>query len=126
MKLAGFVAVLLLSGTAYADDLQPPPQRAQRAQRGQLRAMLLQNFDKNHDGRLGPRERRHAAKKLRRLAAKMMRRDMRQQRQHKFVERFDRDGDGDVGPGEMPPGLADELRPLDRDGDGWLQGNELP
>ena len=121
MKLAGLLVVLLLSGVAHADN----PGVQQPRQRGQLRALLLQHFDKNHDGRLGPRERRHAAKALHRLAAKMMH-GGKQQRQRKFVERFDRDGDGNVGPAEMPPGLADELRPLDRDGDGWLEGNELP
>jgi hypothetical protein len=121
MKLAAALAVLMLSGIAHAD-----PQPAQPRQRGQLRALLLQHFDKNGDGRLGPRERRHAARALRRLSAKMMRGDMRRQRQNKFIHRYDRDGDGNVGPGEMPPGLADELRPLDRDGDGWLQDNELP
>lgn len=120
MKLAALLAVLLLSGAAHADPPQPPPPR------GQLRALLLQKFDHNQDGRLGPRERRRAARALHRLAAKLERGDMRQQRQRKFIHRYDRDRDGNVGPGEMPPGLADELRPLDRDGDGWLQGNELP
>ena len=123
MKLAGLLVVLMLSGVAHADNPQAQPQRQQR---GQLRALLLQHFDKNHDGRLGPRERRHAAKALHRLAAKMMQGGGKQQRHKKFVERFDRDGDGNIGPAEMPPGLADELRPLDRDGDGWLQDNELP
>jgi len=56
----------------------------------------------------------------------MMQSTPRQARQRKFVRRFDLDHDGNVGPGELPPGLADELRPLDRDGDGWLQGDELP
>jgi hypothetical protein len=41
------------------------------------------------------------------------------------MQRYDRNRDGNVGPREMPPGLADELRPLDRDGDGWLDNNEL-
>ena len=121
MKLAGLLVVLLLSGVAHADG-GPPPQR----QRGQLRALLLQHFDRNHDGRLQPRERKQAAKALRRMAHKMMRGDMKQQRKRQFIDRFDRDRDGNVGPAEMPPGLADELRPLDRDGDGWLQGDELP
>ena len=121
MKLAAVLAVLFLSGVAHAD--QPAPQRPQR---GQLRALLLQHFDKNHDGQLGPRERRHAARALHKLAAKLQRGDARQQRQRKFIQRYDRDRDGNVGPAEMPPGLADELRPLDRDGDGWLEGNELP
>ena len=135
MKLAGLLVVLMLSGVATADNGPPPPQ-----QRGQLRALLLQHFDRNHDGRLGPRERRHAAMALRRISEKLMRGQMqgargdmqgargdrRQRRQRKFIQRFDRNGDGNVGPAEMPSGLADEMRPLDVDGDGWLQGDELP
>ncbi len=122
MKLAAVLAVLLLSGVAYADRPSPP-----RHQRGQLRALLLQHFDKNGDGRLGPRERQHAARALHRLATKLERGgNPRQQRQRKFIQRYDRDRDGNVGPAEMPPGLADEMRPLDRDGDGWLQGSEVP
>ena len=123
MKLA-LAVVLLLSGAAYADTgPRPPP--APRPH-GQLRQLLLQHFDRNHDGRLEPRERRQAAKALRRLATKMMQGNPRQARQRKLLRRFDLDHDGNIGPGEMPPGLADELRPLDRDGNGWLQGNELP
>jgi len=122
MKLAGLLVVLLLGGVANADNGPPPPPRP----RGQFRALLLQHFDRNHDGRLGPRERRQAAKALRRLAHKMSRPEMRQQRHRQFVDRFDRNRDGNVGPEEMPPGLADELRPLDRDSDGWLEGDELP
>ena len=128
MKLASLLVVLMLGGVAHAED----PFAAQPRQRGQLRQMLLQKFDRNGDGRLGPHERRQAARVLRRLADRMERPQMRQQRQqrhqrqHKFIDRFDHDRDGNVGPGEMPPGLADELRPLDRDGDGWLEGNELP
>lgn len=122
MKLAAVLAVLLLSGVAHADSPAPP-----RQHRGQLRALLLQHFDKNGDGRLGPRERQHAARALHRLATKLERGgNPRQQRQRKFIQRYDRNGDGNVGPAEMPPGLADEMRPLDRDGDGWLEGNELP
>ena len=50
----------------------------------------------------------------------------RERQQRRFMRRFDLNRDGDVGPGEMPPSIADELRPLDRDGDGWLRGDELP
>ncbi|HEX5064243.1 MAG TPA: hypothetical protein VFV99_32940 [Kofleriaceae bacterium] len=118
--------VLLLSGAAYADNRPdngpPPPSRPH----GQLRQLLLQRFDRNHDGRLEPRERRQAAKALRRLANKMMEGNPRQARARKFIRRFDLDRDGNVGPNEIPPGLADDLRPLDRDGDGWLRGDELP
>jgi hypothetical protein len=122
MKLAAVLAVLLLSGVASADPPAPP-----RHQRGQLRALLLQHFDKNGDGRLEPRERKRAARALHKLAMRLDRGgNPRAQRQRKFIQRYDRNRDGNVGPAEMPPGLADEMRPLDRDGDGWLQGNELP
>lgn len=119
MKLASAVLVLLLSGVAHADPQEPAP-------RAQFRQLLLQHFDRNRDGRLEPRERKQAARALRRLAKQMMRGDMRAQRRARFIRRFDLDRDGNVGPGEMPPALADQLRPLDRDGDGWLQGDELP
>lgn len=134
MKLA-LAVVLLLSGVASADN-GPPPPPAPRPH-GQLRQLLLLRFDRNQDGRLDPRERRHAAMALHRLANKLMQRNAmqgnammpgnpRQARQRKFIRRFDLDHDGNVGPNEMPPGLADELRPLDRNGDGWLQDDELP
>ena len=77
-------------------------------------------------GKLGPRERKHAAKALHKLANRLAKADDRVQKRQKFIRRFDINGDGNVGPGEMPPALADELRPLDRDGNGWLQGDELP
>jgi Ca2+-binding EF-hand superfamily protein len=116
-----------------APPMQPAP-------RGELRQLLLQRFDRNHDGRLEPRERRQAARALHRLAnrlvqmdARAMRNgmsapqtDARERRQRKFIRRFDIDHDGNVGPNEMPPGLADQMRPLDRDGDGWLRDDELP
>ena|SRR5688572_11239169 len=120
MKLASLLVVMLLGGVAHASP----------GAKGQLRQLLLQNFDRDQDGRLGPQERKQAAKALRRVAHRLMRAEMRAGMKHKrnrrFVRRFDLDHDGNVGPGEMPPALADELRPLDRDGDGWLQGKELP
>lgn len=122
MKLA-LAVVLLLSGAAHADTASPPPPPRPH---GQLRQLLLQHFDRNHDGRLGPRERRQAAKALHRLANKLGGADGKQMRQRKLIRRFDRDRDGNVGPDEMPPDLADRLRPLDRDGNGWLQDDELP
>jgi Ca2+-binding EF-hand superfamily protein len=116
MKLASAVVVLLLSGVAYAD---PPPG-------GQFRQQLLERFDRNHDGRLEKRERKQAARALRRIAKQMMRADRRQERRARFIQRFDLDGDGNVGPGEMPPELANRLRSRDRNGDGWLEPNEQP
>jgi len=137
MKLASLVLVALLGGVAHADEPVPldpyagPPPVMPVNNAGQrrpvIRQFLLKHFDRNHDGRLEPRERKMAAKVLHRLANRIAQGgDARQMRRQKFIRRFDLNGDGNIGPGEMPPALADELRPLDRDGDGWLQGNELP
>ena len=121
MKLAVLAVIVGLTGVASADA----PQRPQRP----LKQLLLQKFDRNHDGKLGPRERKHAAKALHKLANRLANApdvNARMQKRQKYIRRFDINGDGNVGPGEMPPALADELRPLDRDGDGWLQDDELP
>jgi hypothetical protein len=136
MKLAVLAVLTLglgLAGVASADDRLPedpygPPAPAMRQQRQQrpLKRLLLAKFDRNHDGRLEPRERKRAAKALHKLANRLAQADGRQQRRQKFIRRFDLNHDGNVGPGEMPPALADQLRPLDQDGDGWLEGNELP
>jgi Ca2+-binding EF-hand superfamily protein len=122
MKLVALAVVMLLGGVAHADGPRP---------RGELRQVLLQHFDRNHDGRLEGRERKQAARALHRLAKRLARADDRRGpdgrggRRARLMQRYDRNRDGNVGPREMPPGLADELRPLDRDGDGWLDNNEL-
>jgi hypothetical protein len=125
MKLAVVVAIgALLVGLTGVASADTPPQRPRP-----LKQLLLQKFDRNHDGKLGPRERKHAAKALHKLARRLENApdgNDRGQKRQKFIRRFDINGDGNVGPGEMPPALADELRPLDRDGDGWLQDDELP
>jgi hypothetical protein len=142
MKLAAVLVVLLgLTGAAAADELvpvdpyaAPPPAMKQQRPQRPLKHFLLAHFDRDRDGRLEPRERMRAAKALHKLANRLARqdgrkdgrRDGRAARKRQFIRRFDLNGDGNVGPREMPPGLADELRPLDRDGDGWLRGNELP
>lgn len=129
MKLASLVVLVLLAGVAHADDrgpMEPPRHRVDPARRQALRHFLMENFDRNGDGRLEPRERKHAAKALRRLAKRMEARERRAAKKQRFIRRFDLNRDGNVGPDEMPPGLADELRPLDRDGDGWLENGELP
>lgn len=142
MKLAILAFVLSVSGVAAADELGPvdpyavpPPPPApmlkQPRQQRPLKAFLLAKFDRNHDGRLEPRERMHAAKALRRLANRLAGQQQqgqqgRQQRRQKFIRKYDLNGDGNVGPGEMPPALGQEMRPLDTNGDGWLTGNELP
>lgn len=88
MKLAGLFLVLFV-GTASAQGYNGPPGNypvpapPPGAQVGvgiervpprvAMRQMLLERFDKNHDGRLGPRERRHAARALRKMAKRLAR-----------------------------------------------------
>jgi len=139
MKLLSAVVatVLAMGGAARADDLYgpvdpyaaPPPAPTQRVQRGEmpaLRQLLIARFDRNHDGRLEPRERRQAIRALRRLERKLAREDnLGRRRMRAIVRRYDLNGDGNVGPGEMPPAMANRLRLLDRNGDGWLDEGEL-
>ena len=85
MKLVTLLLVAALGGTAAADPypMQPyggPPPGAQVGvgvqpvpARAAFRQMLLERFDRNHDGVLEPRERRHAAKALRRMAKRLAR-----------------------------------------------------
>ncbi len=116
MKLAALALVTTLGSVsaAYAEPARP---------RGQLQELLLERFDRNHDGRLEPKERRRAIRALRKLARRLAiqerRAEQRGVRQRELVRRFDTNGDGVVGPEEMPPGLARRLRPLDKNGDGW-------
>jgi EF hand len=153
MKLAtlALAGVLAATGAARADDpqqeqLDPPsgpvqvelarqpmgpgpgaqPDMMRRQQlRGEMRQMLLQRFDRNHDGRLEPAERRQAIRALRRLVRRLARQDMmagrrgRMMRQ-RIIDRYDVDGDGNVGPGELPPRVQQRLRRFDRNGDGWI------
>ena len=144
MKLAAlaFAAALGLGGVAAADPAAPgtpvnPPAgpvapRADRP-RGPLRQVLLERFDRNHDGRLDPEERRHAVRALRRLARRMEMQERRgeqgagrEARMRELVRRYDRNGDGVVNPDEMPPGLARRLQRLDRNRDGWLDDRDQP
>ena len=120
MKLAALalVTTLGLGGAAYADPGRPDPGR------GQLHQLLLERFDRNHDGRLEPQERRRAIRALRRLARRLAIQERRAEgrggQPRGLVRRYDANGDGVVGPDEMPPGLARKLRPLDRNRDGWV------
>jgi hypothetical protein len=92
MKLAGLFLVLFV-GTASAQYAGPPgaypvPAPPPGAQVGVgvermpprvvIRQMLLERFDRNHDGRLGPRERRHAARALRKMAKRLARGERRE------------------------------------------------
>ena len=88
MKLAGLLLVLLV-GTASAQGYNgPPPQVGIGLERVPprvaFRQMIVERFDANHDGRLEPRERRHAAKALRKLAKRMARGERRQARQPRW------------------------------------------
>lgn len=157
MKLAALVLASLLAipGAARADevlhppggpvfveannpqpDAAPAPRPEQQRRNRQLKRALMEQFDMNGDGRLGPRERMRAVRVLERLQHKLAGREgrdgragMQPQRRAKlrgrFIERFDTNGDGNVDRGEMPPGAARKLRRLDRDGDGWLAPNEV-
>jgi len=106
--------------------------RAERAQRArQLRRALVETFDANGDGRLGPRERMRAVRVLRRIERRMAAGapdgrgpDARGRAVRGAIRRYDLNGDGNVGPGEMPPAGARRLRRLDRDGDGWVEPGE--
>jgi len=113
MKLAALALV-----TTLGLPLAPTPAHAEPApQRGQFRQLLLERFDRNHDGRLEPQERRHAIRALRRLARKLEMADRRGEwrgARARALRRFDTNGDGVVGPEEMPPGMARRL-PADRD-----------
>ncbi|MGH2897794.1 MAG: EF-hand domain-containing protein, partial [Solirubrobacteraceae bacterium] len=111
--------------------------------RGQLRQLVLERFDRNHDGRLEPEERRQAIRTLRRIARNMAMQERRTEgrearqdghrrgqgddRRERLLRRFDTNHDGVIGPDEMPPGMARRLRPLDRNGDGWVdERDQLP
>jgi hypothetical protein len=94
MKLAALVTVLLLGGAARAQGYDGPPGAmpppaigigVQRVPpRVAFRQILIERFDANHDGRLEPRERRQAARVLRKLARQMVRRGRAQARQPRW------------------------------------------
>ena len=88
MKLALlFVALLVGTASAQPYPMGGPPPGAQVGigvervpPRVAFRQMMLERFDRNHDGRLGPRERRQAAKALRRMAKRLARGERRERR----------------------------------------------
>jgi EF hand len=106
-------------------DFRPGP----GPHRGELRQAVLDRFDRNHDGRLEPNERRHAVKALRKLARKLAREERNQRigqrRADRLIQKYDANGNGNVDPGELPPRVERRLRRLDRNGDGWVDGREL-
>lgn len=104
LLLAGFIAVLALPSVAAAQEGGQP--------RGRMRAAVVAKFDANGDGQLQPAERRQA------------KRAIRAKRIERFIQRFDTNRDGNVGPDEVPAGAAMKLRRLDANGDGWVQPGE--
>ena len=127
MKLVSLFAASVLSlaaigGAARADNFAGPPPA-----RGELRQALLDRFDRNHDGRLEPNERRHAIRALHKLEVMLARQERRAERReiNGAVQRYDRNGDGVAGPGEVPRREQRRLRQVDRNGDGWVDGNDL-
>ena len=96
MKLAALLAVLVLGGVAQAQGYYGPPGAMPPPgpvvgvgvqpvpPRVAFRQMLLERFDVNHDGRLEPRERRHAARALRKMAKRLARGERRQGRQPRW------------------------------------------
>jgi hypothetical protein len=136
MQLAAVLSIASVLALGAAADAQPvdpypppPPAAATHPHQAPLRAAIMARFDRDRDGRLDPRERRRAVRALRRLARQLARENRAvlrgQLRRHKLVDRYDRNGDGVVGPDEMPPGVAERLRWRDRDRDGWLDDDEL-
>jgi hypothetical protein len=115
------------------------PQR--RHKNRELKRALMLQFDVNGDGRLGPRERQRAIRVLEKIQRKLAGRadgpqrgqqvdrgaqaQPRRQKMRRFIQRFDTNGDGTVDRSEMPPGAANKLRRLDRDGSGWVEPGEL-
>ncbi len=147
MKLAIVLGLLIgvaAPSIANADILEPPsgpvdtarsggPRTRQRdpqqmAKRQRLRQALLDQFDANGDGKLGPRERVRAARVLRRIEQRLTtpeRQGARAGQYRRFMRRHDVNGDGQVGPREVPQGAADRLRRFDRNRDGWVEPGEL-
>jgi hypothetical protein len=153
MKLAiwALAAALFIPSLAAADPIGPGGPPGAGDHRGDRRARILERFDANRDGQLDDHERGAAiaAKKQRRAQMKQRfdangdgqldRREKRQaktamraermqrraQRLERMIERFDRDNDGNLGPGEVPPRAMKRMQKLDRDGDGWVRPHEM-
>ncbi|CAN5912648.1 hypothetical protein BH11MYX3_BH11MYX3_13200 [soil metagenome] len=128
MKLAIALLAGLLGVTsiASADDAPPRQDRG----RAEIRQLLLQRFDQNGDGRLEGRERKRAARALRRMA-KQLGNDQQGQagrggRRAKLIQKYDLDHDGNLGPGELPPRVQQRMRRMDRNRDGWVDQGDRP
>jgi hypothetical protein len=107
-----------------AGGMAPAPDR------GRWKDRLREKFDTDHDGVLSAEEKWVAKQVIRRhrMQQRMGGRDRGDRRAKRFdrvIRRFDRNGDGVLGPREVPPRLVHKLRRLDRNGDGWLTRDEV-
>ena len=110
-------------GPVYVEaDYQPQAPEQKRKNRA-LRRALIDQFDMNGDGRLGPHERQRAIRVLARIQRKLAGQDG-QPKMKRFIQRFDTNRDGNVDRSEMPPGAARRMRRFDRDRDGWIEPGE--
>ena len=111
------------SGPVYVEaDYQPAPE--QKRKNKQLKRALMEQFDMNGDGRLGPRERQRAIRVLARIQRKLAGQEGQPGQRQRIIQRFDTNRDGNVDRSEMPPGAARRLRRFDRDRDGWVEPGE--
>jgi len=88
--------------------------------------MVLERFDRNNDGQARARERRQAVRALRRMARQLDREDRRQAKDAEAHAPLRHEPRRQPRPGEVPPNVANKLRPFDRNGDGWVDPGELP
>lgn len=133
MKLAALAIMTTLGfgGIAYADPAGP----ANRP-RGELRQLLLQRFDRNHDGVLDAQERRHAIKALRRLARRLAIQERRRELRDPRDPRDPREGirerrdESREQRDERRARREERMRRLverfDRNGDGVVTPDEMP
>src|SRR5687768_5474957 len=93
--LASLLALPTMARAEEADYSQAAP--AQRHKNKQLKQALMQQFDRDGDGRLGPEERRKAIRVLARIQHKLAGRDAQlRPKIRRFIQRFDTNGDGNV------------------------------
>lgn len=135
MKLAALaLATTLGLGVGVAQANHDDPARP----RGQFRQLVLERFDRNHDGRLEPQERRRAIRALKRLTVRMAMQERRaeirdarwsrdpHERRDRALRRFDTNHDGVIDPQERRDARDRALRRFDTNRDGVVSPDEMP